>query len=829
MARYPTRLPRDETGISTNKKPVISGRITRSQSVNVEDKSFPPTKKHTKRLVKPKMKTCLGTAIVASDENLRVGSTCLSNTSITGVKENCQDQSNKDLVFEQELAHGYPNEAEIICDSTCDRKSSIEHSDTEKNLNTQNQYLEINAGNMIDYLNLLMLETYRMLELIAPKDFLEQDYYDLIRDLQISDSLRARQFKLYKRRFDHNLQVYLTDSYAGPQYMEIKQIVRALLETEEAIESSYRPDAVFYASNIVILLKEILIINRGDQSSNNLTRKLFSYFPRPFINEFQVDFKYGNSALENETFDLGLEIKTQNFLTDLKSQHVDLHLDDILQELKEHFFCQPLNYSLRFQDFIEEGSLKSILCGRPNSLQQSEKIKSRLCLIYSHLNCKEVIMESTNYVDLDCLEKKFPWDRFLIMLVQWSRLRTNELLISIQRQGGIDNITSQLSEKMQSHYSPLPEYLQSKGLGAGGIVSLTHRLYDGSLLSKKNIRRLRGMKRMSNSNLVEQKQKPNDESLLLSGSDNRLRTEDPELPQTGDSSRESSENLFCEETVTKDEVVSDVEVKVEDVDNVHVDELAGLNGGEENFSSKNDPSNAYVLQQYCNDSTKDRSVDIAENSPSIEQHHPTTSESTIKKIQPEICHLSDRQHKERGSSAESIETAFEEDKRDHNLGSRPQKRLNHPEISAQGNSLPSKRIQISNERTNYNSLESSEYEDEIESPKATMINTVTRGITVRPRTTSSGVQTRTPWSHDDEQLLREGIETYGCRWSYLSTILEGWDRRRDQVALKDKARNMKVSYVKAGVPLPANFDKVRLGKKEVASIRNVIPDYDPEN
>ncbi|CCU77709.1 MYB DNA-binding domain protein [Blumeria hordei DH14] len=828
MARYPTRLPRDETEILTIKKPVISGRITRSQSVNIEDKSFPPTKKQKKRLVKPRMKTCLGTAMVASDEESRAGSTHLSDTSLTGLKKNCQDRSNKDVVFEQKLAYSYPIEAEIICDSTCDRKSSIEHSNSEQNLDLQNQYVEIDAGNMIDYLNLLMLETYRMLELIAPKVFLEQDYYDLIRDLQISDSLRAKQFKLYKQRFDHNLQVYLTDSHAGPQYMEIKQVVRALLESEEAIESSCRPDAIFYASNIVILLKEILIINRGDDSSNNLTRKLFSYFPRPFINDFQVDFKYGNSALENETFDLGLEIKTQNFLTDLKSQHVDLHLNDILEKLKEHFFFQPLDYSPRFQDFIEKGSLKSILCGRPNSIQEAEKIKSRLCLIYSHLNCKEVTIELTNYVDLECLEKKFPWDRFLIMLVQWSRLRTNELLISIQRQGGIDNITSQLSEKIQSQYSPLPEFLQSKRLAVGGIVSITHELYDGSLLSKKNIRRLRGMKRMSNSNFIEQNQKPNDELLTLSDPDNRLRTEDPELLRTGDSSIESSENLFCEETVTKNEVVSEVEVKVEDIDNVHVDELAGLNGEEENFSPKNDPSNTYVLQQYCNDRTKNRSVDIAKNSPNKEQHHPTTSEPTIKKILPEICQLSDSQRKERGSSAESIETAFEEDKRDHNLGARPQKRLNHPEISAQSNLLPTKRIQISDERANCNSLESSEYEDEIESPKATPINTVARGTTARPRTTSSGVQIRTPWSYDDEQLLREGIETYGCRWSYLSTILEGWDRRRDQVALKDKARNMKVSYVKSGVPLPANFDKVRLGKKEVASIRNVIPDYDPE-
>lgn len=54
---------------------------------------------------------------------------------------------------------------------------------------------------------------------------------------------------------------------------------------------------------------------------------------------------------------------------------------------------------------------------------------------------------------------------------------------------------------------------------------------------------------------------------------------------------------------------------------------------------------------------------------------------------------------------------------------------------------------------------------------------------------------RSPWSEEDTQLLIEYVGTYGCAWSVIEQ-LGGWERVVDQVALKDKARNIKVSYLK---------------------------------
>jgi hypothetical protein len=58
-------------------------------------------------------------------------------------------------------------------------------------------------------------------------------------------------------------------------------------------------------------------------------------------------------------------------------------------------------------------------------------------------------------------------------------------------------------------------------------------------------------------------------------------------------------------------------------------------------------------------------------------------------------------------------------------------------------------------------------------------------------------QTRIPWSENDQEELKRLIEHYGCKWSVLA-LKANFERDHgiDEVALKDKARNMKVAYLK---------------------------------
>ncbi len=74
----------------------------------------------------------------------------------------------------------------------------------------------------------------------------------------------------------------------------------------------------------------------------------------------------------------------------------------------------------------------------------------------------------------------------------------------------------------------------------------------------------------------------------------------------------------------------------------------------------------------------------------------------------------------------------------------------------------------------------------------------TQSAVARARAIAPKIQKRVPWSDRETERLIELIEQYGCKWSII--LQEGKRRgvfaeHRDQVALKDKARNIKVSYL----------------------------------
>ncbi|KAL9608562.1 MAG: hypothetical protein Q9167_006623 [Letrouitia subvulpina] len=92
------------------------------------------------------------------------------------------------------------------------------------------------------------------------------------------------------------------------------------------------------------------------------------------------------------------------------------------------------------------------------------------------------------------------------------------------------------------------------------------------------------------------------------------------------------------------------------------------------------------------------------------------------------------------------------------------------------------------------------------------------------------IQSRTPWSHLETETLLDLIEEYGLSWSSLK-VIDGRNKNvlanRDQVALKDKARNMKFDYLKVGTAMPLNFAEISLNKAQIQKLESLGIGYDP--
>ncbi|KAK4691784.1 hypothetical protein P7C71_g5292, partial [Lecanoromycetidae sp. Uapishka_2] len=115
------------------------------------------------------------------------------------------------------------------------------------------------------------------------------------------------------------------------------------------------------------------------------------------------------------------------------------------------------------------------------------------------------------------------------------------------------------------------------------------------------------------------------------------------------------------------------------------------------------------------------------------------------------------------------------------------------------------------------------------------------------------VQTRTPWSEEETERLLELIVKHGSSWKLLMQEDEKYEeseggpllQKRGQVALKDKARNMKMDYLKSVslfwifLPtlimwcrttrwLPENFDRIPINKLQIDRLKSENIAYDPE-
>ncbi|KAB5559671.1 hypothetical protein GE09DRAFT_1113837 [Coniochaeta sp. 2T2.1] len=102
-------------------------------------------------------------------------------------------------------------------------------------------------------------------------------------------------------------------------------------------------------------------------------------------------------------------------------------------------------------------------------------------------------------------------------------------------------------------------------------------------------------------------------------------------------------------------------------------------------------------------------------------------------------------------------------------------------------------------------------------PDLDLVAQKARQVTIEHRKPKAP-QTRSPWSRADEKTLIKAVEVYDAKWSSIEKAAKTgtivFERDVNQQALRDKARLLKVDFLKADRVLPPNFDLVVLGKKE---------------
>ncbi|KAL9105634.1 MAG: hypothetical protein Q9187_008677 [Circinaria calcarea] len=213
-----------------------------------------------------------------------------------------------------------------------------------------------------------------------------------------------------------------------------------------------------------------------------------------------------------------------------------------------------------------------------------------------------------------------------------------------------------------------------------------------------------------------------------------------------------------------------------------------------------------------------------------QQGHPIEPRSQRR---PQIADSDD--HHEHQPSSPSEDEGFQEDNRQNFRQQQMPARSRKRDVPAATPESPAHRIRRAHERQEEPGEPAGldrEYRDAARNASNAVIpsqgemyrtvNTQSKAMT-RVRLPKK-VQVRRAWSEVETDRLIDLIEEHGISWTHIKSLDAengGILRYRDQVALKDKARNMKFDYLKTGIALPANFEQIPLAKAQKDKLRAV--------
>ncbi|PSN66745.1 hypothetical protein BS50DRAFT_494425 [Corynespora cassiicola Philippines] len=300
---------------------------------------------------------------------------------------------------------------------------------------------------VIRHFSKLYSETKDFLDLLVPKTGRPEDDKTHIREAQMPDSEFNGDFRDFEDDVKHRMKHYRSEHQV---YISVRAIHRSLFGPNRDVAAAQCGlDLVLYLANLLVLAKEMIHSSKTSSSTWGTLRELDNLFPTHFIPNF-VDGKdervlAGDSALLDKTFDLALELRTQLAILVLERSSNEKTFDP--EEELEGVF---LHSELSQEASNVRGWATSALGGDEKLPQRlSDRVAQRVAELKALVPADAQSREPGERIDLDGLNVMFPWEETLLLLLDWARQRYIELDEAIQKQGGISSILEKIKTEMQ--------------------------------------------------------------------------------------------------------------------------------------------------------------------------------------------------------------------------------------------------------------------------------------------------------------------------------------------------------------------------------------------
>jgi hypothetical protein len=285
----------------------------------------------------------------------------------------------------------------------------------ELSLETDVVYNELDSEDMIETFVDLYQDAQKVL------DFFNIDTSDRTALSPLGDS-SSSQRKRFNRQFLRFMQTCACFGVEHRLTLSPELIVRKLqAENPATPEGRWRPDAVVYLANIAILLGTVVA---GDEAQiEALLQRIWVSHPALFMPTTATS-RFSTFEVE-KTVSYSITLRTQMFIRRVKS--VDLPQEDLMHTLFQFFLYDGKNYS---------------------GLEIAGEDKDRYAaMIKQHLQgLDRFFLPDDGSLLLENLEEEFSWLDFVYETIKWGQARLAELQESLRGQGGIEDIVDRLQQ-----------------------------------------------------------------------------------------------------------------------------------------------------------------------------------------------------------------------------------------------------------------------------------------------------------------------------------------------------------------------------------------------
>ncbi|KAL4773701.1 hypothetical protein BDW60DRAFT_215620 [Aspergillus nidulans var. acristatus] len=748
---------------------------------------------------------------------------------------------------------------------------------------------DFEAGILLDALRDIEQNGNDVLELLIPSNGRLVDAVKKANQLSDPKNTQSKRLLRLLKILDEDIKIFGSHTYIDVDGVA-RKVSSALADRREDLED-WSPAPIMQMANCARFACEILLAGTNPNSQRQAIRNIQKLFPRPFMTGLAgtgEEKEAGESALEKETLNLALEIRTQSLVLQLEDNQ-DSPGFDSKNVVRLCFFTDSSRKSpLRGFNLPSFSNADGTL-----PAQYTDDVQNRY---------EEILLgEMDGMFDVNELRSSYNWQRFVLHAAHWVRKRTDEIHAEVKKRISTQAVRHTLSNaKVSSFGSTLgaPEAEPSGELQeAGGDTTRQDAVAEGfpavlepqpqpqqpesrdvhrdterrrssrpSFLNSASIQRIaqRQERLRSGTETSERRQQP-DTVQPGPPTGNELPAVDRQISSALPSNRSSQHTLSHERVQSFDDgptlVTEEPELNFgEDSEFANADESTQIERSrspsvaprrtapwrpEPTSTAQTTDSLMLTQSQMVWEAVKDGISTLPVSSPRrsvtsrfIDRQPDAARVSPIRDDDPQqsaVRRVESRVSRKRARASTDTDSDVDQpifDYDDRSLDIESQ-RAKKPQPQR------SKRPRL--EETESRRLDASadtHQDDVVEEPPRPV-----RRRTVQPAPISSQrsvgqyiSKPRSSWTEAEDNRLIRLMKDHGHKWSLIERqniaqpAEEGEVRieGRGQVAFKDRARNMKISYYREGLRIPDYLEHVTMKEKDVEKllergITNILP------